>query len=54
MIVTIAEYAKQRNCSVQNVYQQIYAGRPLPGVERVERSGKTYLLHLKKVPAKVN
>lgn len=44
--VTVPEYAAMRGCSTKNVYNQIYAGRALPGVSRYSRSGKTYLLFI--------
>lgn len=45
-VITVKAYADKRGCSTKNVYNQIYAGRQLPGVRKVERQGKSILLHV--------
>lgn len=41
---TIKEYAELRGIGVTAVYNQINAGRDLPGIIDIRRSGRTYLL----------
>jgi hypothetical protein len=43
-IITIKEYAGLRGIGVTAVYNAINAGRNLPGIIDITRSGKIYLL----------
>ncbi len=47
-IMTVQEYASLRNCAVQNVYNQIYANRELPGVISYKQHGRSYILHVER------